>query len=87
MASPTRTQWLRIENDHDFGTQQIDIFARIAEREAAVEAAILDELAMLNANMFPAAWAKGNHKTYGQCNRWDWLHTTAQQHPGFSDFL
>jgi hypothetical protein len=83
------TQWLRIENDHDFGMQQIDIFARIAEREAAgwTEAAILDELAMLNANMFPCGMGEGNHKTYGQCNRWDWLHATAQQHPGFNDFL
>lgn len=80
---------LPIENDHDFGTQSVDIFARIAGREAAgwSEPQILDELALLNANMFPCGMGEGNFKTYGQCNRWDWLQATQARHPAFADFL
>ncbi|MDO5653694.1 MAG: hypothetical protein Q4G39_06285, partial [Brachymonas sp.] len=78
-----------IENDHDFGRQTVDIFARIAEREAAgwTEAQILDELATLNANMFPCGMGEGNFKTYGQCNRWDYLLATQERNPVFSAFL
>ena len=80
---------LQIENDADFGTTPVDIFARIAECEAAgwTEARVLDELALLNANMFPCGMGEGNYKTYGQCNRWDWLQATRAQHPVFNDFL
>lgn len=80
---------LPIENDHDFGTQPVDIFTRIDERLAAgwSEAQVLDELALLNANMFPCGMGEGNFKTYGQCNRWDWLQATAGRHPAFTAFL
>ena len=80
-------QW--IENDEDFGTRPVDLFARIAERELAGwgEAQILDELAVLNANMFPSGMGEGNFKTYGQCNRWDWWQATQARHPAFRDFL
>ena len=80
-------QW--IENDEDFGTRPVDLFARIAEREAAGwhEAQLLDELAVLNANMFPSGMGEGNFKTYGQCNRWDWWQATQARQPAFRDFL
>ena len=54
-GAPETQQLQLIENDADFGTQPVDLFARIAEREAAgwSDAQILDELAVLNANMFP----------------------------------
>lgn len=80
---------LAIENDADFGTQDVDIFARIDQRLAAGWHApqLLDELALLNANMFPCGMGEGNHKTYGQCNRWDWLQATAARHPAFNAFL
>ena len=80
---------LPIENDHDFGTEAVDIFARIAQREAAgwPDTRILDELAVLNANMFPCGMGEGNLKTYGQCNRWDWLLATRARNPAFNAFL
>ena len=88
-GTPEASQVLQIENDADFGTAPVDIFARVAEREAAgwTDAQILDELAMLNANMFPCGMGAGNFKTYGQCNRWDWLQATRAQHAAFNDFL
>ncbi len=88
-GAPPAAQVLLIENDSDFGTTPVDIFARIAQREAAgwAEAQILDELAMLNANMYPCGMGEGNLKTYGQCNRWDWLQATRAHHPAFNDFL
>jgi hypothetical protein len=80
---------LPIENDHDFGTQAVDIFAHIDQRLAAgwTEAQLLDELALLNANMFPCGMGAGNHKTYGQCNRWDWLQATAAHQPALAAFV
>ncbi len=86
---PEAAPVLPIENDADFGTQAVDIFERIAAREAAGwrEAQILDELSLLNANMFPCGMGEGNFKTYGQCNRWDWLQATASRHPVLLDFL
>ena len=88
-GAPQAAHVLLIENDSDFGATPVDIFARIARRETAgwAEAQLLDELAMLNANMFPCGMGEGNHKTYGQCNRWDWLQATRAQHPAFNDFL
>ena len=88
-GAPELAQVLQIENDADFGTTPVDIFARITQREAAgwTEAQILDELAVLNANMFPCGMGEGNLKTYGQCNRWDWLQATRARHPAFTDFL
>ncbi len=88
-GAPEVAQVLQIENDSDFGTTPVDIFARIAQREAAgwTDAQVLDELAMLNANMFPCGMGEGNYKTYGQCNRWDWLQATRARHPAFNDFL
>ncbi len=82
-------QWQRIENDHDFGTPPVDLFARIAQRETQgwPEARILHELAVLNANMFPCGMGEGNHKTYGQCNRWDWLHAHRDRVPLLRAFL
>ena len=83
----SQVQW--IENDEDFGTRPVDLFARIAEREAAGwhEARILDELAVLNANMFPSGMGEGNFKTYGQCNRWDWLQATQPPGSPFRRFI
>ena len=88
-GAPETQQLQLIENDADFGTQPVDLFARIAEREAAgwSDAQILDELAVLNANMFPCGMGEGNFKTYGQCNRWDWWQATQARHPAFRDFL
>ena len=51
------------------------------------EAQVLDELAMLNANMFPCGMGEGNLKTYGQCNRWDWLRANEHNEPAFRQFL
>ena len=61
----------------------------VAEREAAgwTDAQILDELAMLNANMFPCGMGAGNFKTYGQCNRWDWLQATQPPGSPFRRFI
>lgn len=83
----SQVQW--IENDEDFGTHPVDLFARIAEREAAGwgEAQILGELAVLNANMFPSGMGEGNFKTYGQCNRWDWLQATQPPDSPFRRFI
>ena len=83
----SQVQW--IENDEDFGTHPVDLFARIAEREAAgwSEAQILGELAVLNANMFPSGMGEGNFKTYGQCNRWDWLQATQPPDSPFRRFI
>ena len=88
-GAPETQQLQLIENDADFGTQPVDLFARIAEREAAgwSDAQILGELAVLNANMFPCGMGEGNFKTYGQCNRWDWWQATQARHPAFRDFL
>ena len=88
-GAPETQQLQLIENDADFATQPVDLFARIAEREAAgwSDAEILDELAVLNANMFPCGMGEGNFKTYGQCNRWDWWQATQARHPAFRDFL
>lgn len=88
-GQPEMDQWLEIENDLDFGTSLVDVFARIGQRQAQgwSEARILDELALLNANMFPCGMGEGNHKTYGQCNRWDWLVATQDRHPAFTAFL
>ena len=65
---------LQIENDHDFGVTALDVFAAIQrmEQAGADEAAILRQLAVYNANMFPCGMGAHNDKTYGQCNRWDW---------------
>ncbi len=78
-----------IENDQDFGTMPVDLFARIAQREAEgwPEARIRGELAVLNANMFPCGMGEGNHKTYGQCNRWDWLNAHRDRLPALDAFL
>lgn len=72
-------QRLRIENDHDFGTHTVDLFVHIEQRLAQGwgEPQLLAELAVLNANMFPSGMGEGNFKTYGQCNRWDWLCATS----------
>ena len=80
---------LPIENAHDFGAQPVDIFARIAEREAsgASEAQILEELAVLSAHMFPCGMGDSNFKTYGQCYHWNWLKATESRHPLFTAFL
>ena len=80
---------LPIENPYDLGSQPVDLFSRIAERQAAgwSEARILDELAMLSAHMFPCGMGAGNFKTYGQCHHWDWLKATESRHPTFMDFL
>ncbi len=88
-GAPEASEVQLIENDHDFGTQPVDLFARIAQREAEgwPDAHILDELAVLNANMFPCGMGEGNHKTYGQCNRWDWLHAHLPSQPALRDFL
>ena len=65
---------LAIENEDDFGVRTRDVFGEIAHRKLAGEsdAQILEHLATLNANMFPSGMGEGNHKTYGQCNRWDY---------------
>ena len=88
-GAPETQQLQLIENDADFGTQPVDLFARIAEREAAgrSDAQILDELAALNANMFPCGMGEGNFKTYGQCNRWDWLQATQPPGSPFRRFI
>lgn len=80
---------LDIENDHDFGTRTVDMYAHIAARELAgwSEAQILEELATFNANMFPCGMGEGNYKTYGQCNRWDWLVARQDCQPAFTAFL
>ena len=80
---------LPIENPHDFGSQPVDIFGRIAERQAAgwSDARTLDELAVLSAHMFPCGMGVDNLKTYGQCDHWDWLKATESRHPTFMDFL
>ncbi|SEN69356.1 hypothetical protein [Brachymonas denitrificans] len=51
-----------------------DVFGEIAHMKLAGDddASILEHLATLNANMFPSGMGEGNHKTYGQCNRWDY---------------
>lgn len=88
-GQPEAAQVQLIENEHDFGTQAVDLFARMAAREAAgwPEARILDELAMLNAHMFPSGMGDGNFKTYGQCNRWDWLQACRPDHPRLREFV
>ncbi|MDO5691872.1 MAG: hypothetical protein Q4G70_05225 [Pseudomonadota bacterium] len=88
-GTPEMAQVQQIENDEDFGTRQVDLFAHIAEREAAgwSDARILDELAVLNANMFPSGMGEGNLKTYGQCNRWDWLQATQADGSPFRRFI
>ena len=65
---------LAIENEDDFGVRTRDVFGEIAHRKLAGEsdAQILEHLATLNANMFPSGMGEGNHKTYGQCTRWDY---------------
>ena len=88
-GAPERGQVQWIENDDDFGARPVDLFARIARREAAGwrEAQIVDELAVLNANMFPSGMGEGNFKTYGQCNRWDWLQATQGADSPFGRFI
>lgn len=88
-GDPEAAPVLSVENDGDFGTQAVDVFARIAECASAgwSESQILDELAMLNANMFPCGMGEGNLKTYGQCNRWDWLRAHEHSAPAFRQFL
>ena len=88
-GKPERRSLLEIENDHDFGRQTIDIFMHIAACEAAGwnDTDILDELATLNANMFPCGMGVTNRKTYGQCNRWDYLLATRERHAAFDGFL
>lgn len=65
---------LSIENDTDFGVRTRDVFGEIAHMKlaGASDEQILEHLAGLNANMFPSGMGEGNHKTYGQCNRWDY---------------
>ena len=45
------------------------------------------QLAVLNANMFPCGMGEGNFKTYGQCNRWDWLQATQPPGSPFRRFI
>lgn len=75
LDAPQLSYPLTIENDHDFGVQEVDVFAEIArmEHDGASQDAILQHLAVRNANMFPCGMGDNNNKTYGQCNRWDWM--------------
>ncbi len=69
---------LEIENDGDFDVHIVDLFAEITgmRQAGADDATILAQLAMRNANMFPSGMGENNFKTYGQCNRWDWMVAT-----------
>ena len=69
---------LHIENREDFGTHVVEPFSLIVQwhHEGASNAVILERLAELNSHMFPSGMGPGNHKTYGQCNRWDYLMAT-----------